>query len=204
MNMTYIGVGVLVVIIVAIALLYPYIGGNTAATTTVAQAPTTTQGSNAYNTTTTVLPSNSSVPSNASVGCTPSKYYTCSNLTYTYFASNGSSAIKVTVGQDTGSMWSSFGIGYAPEGTNISGGVPSGIMFYTANDTSASNVGTSLSSGNTTTLTIPAGANLGNSTKGTLWVCYVNSGILYVGSTCVAQRGVSATYVAIGTVNAQS
>lgn len=208
-KMIYVGVAIVIVIIAGVLLLGS--GGSSANTSTVNQSATsaattaatstattaaTTSISttiNVYNTTTTTVSTSfnsSSVPS----GCTASKYYTCTGLAYS------NSVITATIGEDTGQNWSSYGIAYAPQGTPISEGVPTGIPFYTANATSTSNVGTSLLSGSTAAFTIPV-SNGGSSVLGTLWVCYVNSGILYVGNGCTSSGGVPATYVEIGTVN---
>jgi hypothetical protein len=146
---------------------------------------------------TTVPLSNNSIVSVSQYGCTAAKYFTCKNATYSNSASNVS-YINVSVGQDTGQLWSSFGIGYAPQGTAISGGIPH-IRFYTPND-SANNVGPSLASGSSVNARIPVNGT-SSSTTGTIWACYVNSGILYIGNGCTTSGGAPATYVAIGTVN---
>jgi hypothetical protein len=146
---------------------------------------------------TTVPLSNNSIVSVSQYGCTAAKYFTCKNATYSNSASNVS-YINVSVGQDTGQLWSSFGIGYAPQGTAISGGIPH-IRFYTPND-SANNVGPSLASGSSVNARIPVNGTA-TSTTGTIWACYVNSGILYIGNGCTTSGGAPATYVAIGTVN---
>jgi len=219
-NMTYIGIGVLIVIIIVGVLIFTG-GANSASQTTTANSqattatssqattaasPSTTIGgvntsaaNNTYKSTTTVLSSNTTIV--AARGCTASNYFTCSNVVYSYAGANAVSHINATVGQDTGQGWSGFGIGYAPEGAAVSGGIPE-IMFYTASD-SVNNVGTSLATGTWVNITIPV-TKLGASTIGTLWVCYVNSGTLYIGNGCTTSGGSPATYQVLGKVNLTS
>lgn len=210
-NLIYVGVVVIIILIVAgVVLLGSGSSSSQASTSTVAAstvAPAssqTTQPSttiapvstvNPYNTTTTVVPSNITVSNSTTSGCTATTYYTCSNFTFS------ASKITATIGENTGLNWSSFGVGYAPQGTAISSGTPTDIAFYSANTSATNNVGTSLLSGSTANIQIPVSST---STVGTLWVCYVNSGLVYVGSSgCIANGGGSAvpTYVEIATVN---
>ena len=139
-SITYIAGLVILAVIIAvvyIAILNMKASPPTSSTLNVS-TPTTI-----YQSTTVPLPSNSTVPV-SQYGCTSAKYFTCKNATYSNSASNVS-YINFSIGQDTGQLWSSFGIGYAPQGTAISGGIPH-IRFYTPND-SANNVGPSLASG---------------------------------------------------------
>lgn len=202
-KLMYLGAAVVVIAIVAVVVLLTSSAGSAKYTTTTAAPvttiPATTSTNTTYKTTTVNLPSNSSVNTTSS-GCTAEKYFTCSNLTYSYFPSNKTYTISALISQDTGTSWSSFGVGYAPQGTTISGGVPA-ITFYVANSTSAS-VGTSLNALQLQKIRVP-GKAANATTKGTLWACYANSGILYVGTSgCVAQGGGAAIYVPIATITA--
>ncbi len=214
-NMIYVGIVIVVLIVAAVFLLGGHpssptgstgttgttgTGGNTSSTggTGASSQPTTSVASyttvNPYNTTTTVVPSNltnSSAPS----GCTAAKYYSCGSF------SISASKISATIGQTTGLNWSSYGVAYAPAGTKMSSGssVPTGITFYTANASSTSNVGTSLPTGGTAQITLPGS----NTLTGSIWVCYVNSGLVYVGNGCVSNGGGAGVpqYVEVATVN---
>ncbi len=200
-NIVYVGAIVVVLLIVAAVLVSN--GLNTAGGPGSGSAPvggsqptTTAVGAAPYNSTTTVVQSNSTKISNSTpTGCTATKYFICRNLTFT------SSELTVTIGQKTGLNWSSFGLGYAPAGTPINSGVPQGVTFYTANASSSRNVGTSLSNNATVTVQLPISEL--NATKGALWVCYLNSGLVYVGNGCIANAGGSGvpSYIEIATVN---
>jgi hypothetical protein len=136
--------------------------------------------------------------------CTPTAGYTCDNVTYSYLQTQNISFMWATISQESGRQWSGFGVGYAPLGTAMSGGIPE-IAFNTANASSTSNVGTLLQSGQNVTVMVDRGEKgIGALTTGTIWVCYVNSGTLYVGNGCTTAAGVAATYVEIGIVNATS
>ena len=199
-NLVYAVVAIVMVLVLAVVLLgnNSHAPSSTATTVGSSASQNTSTGTstvNPYNTTTTAVVTNTTVSnSTASSGCTAGKYYTCTGPIF------AKSSFTVTVGQDTGLNWSSFGIAFAPNGTSISSGVPSGIVFYSANTSSTSNVGTSLPNGSTVNVTLPlAYANI---TAGSIWVCYTNSGLVYVGNGCIANGGGSkvATYVEIATV----
>ncbi|MDE1768238.1 MAG: hypothetical protein KGH62_02625, partial [Candidatus Micrarchaeota archaeon] len=108
-----------------------------------------------------------------------------------------------TLGQSTGTSWSSFGVAYAPKGTAISQGVPA-AAFYTGNVSSTNNVGPGLNNTRTIRLTIPVNTTKGGGVLGAIWACYGNSGLLYVGSAgCITNGGGGGvpTYVEVATVN---
>ena len=192
-SITYIAAVVLVIIVVAVV----YIAGfgmraaAPATSTLNTSAPTTIYQS------TTVPLSNNSIVSASQYGCTAAKYFMCTNAIYSNSASNVS-YISANVGQETGQSWSSFGVGFAPQGTALSGDIPR-ITFYTPND-SSNNVGPSLASGSSVNVRIPVNGTA-SSTTGTIWACYVNSGVLYIGNGCTTSGGAPATYVVIGTAN---
>ena len=193
-SMTYIAAVVVLLVIVAAVV---YIArSNTQAAAPNSSALNTSTPTTIYQSTTVPL-SNNSIVSASQYGCTAARYFICTNATYSNSASNVS-YISAGVGQETGQSWSSFGVGFAPQGTALSGGVPH-IMFYTPND-SANNVGPSLASGSSVGVRIPVNG-MAASTTGTIWACYVNSGILYIGNGCTTSGGVPATYVVIGTAN---
>ncbi len=199
-NLGYFVIGVAAAIVILGVLVLTGLGtsSSTQTTTAASTSPAFNNGApnNSYKSTTSVLPSNSSVHTSA-YGCTASKYFMCNNATYEYPGTT-ISYINATIGQNTSEGWSSFGVGYAPQGTAISGGIPH-ITFYTPND-SSNNVGPSLKTGSTIKVKIPVNGT-GASTTGTVWACYVNSGVLYVGNGCLTSGGVPATYVAIGILN---
>ena len=193
-SITYIGAAVVLVIIVVAVVYIAGFGMRAAAPTTSTlntSTPTTIYQS------TTVPLSNNSIVSASQYGCTAAKYFMCTNATYSNSASSVS-YISANVGQETGQSWSSFGVGFAPQGTTLSGGIPH-ITFYTPND-SANNVGPSLASGSSVNVRIPVNGTA-SSTTGTIWACYVNSGVLYIGNGCTTSGGAPATYVVIGTAN---
>lgn len=186
---------VVLVIIVGIAI-FSLMGGSKAPASSTTLV--TTQYYSNATTTVTTLPNNSSL-SNVTKGCAATTYYGCNNASYSIV--NGNASLKVTISQNTGQLWSGYGIGYAPVNSSSSGGVPK-IVFYT-NATGGSNAGSSLPSGVPVTLVIPTlGTN--TTTVGALWACYVNSGVLYVGNGCTPQAGVAATYVEIAKLNLTS
>ncbi len=211
----YVGVILVIIVIGAAALTYTgtYTGSQPSASTTVAPTTVATTAAVTVATTSAAAPTTANATLSPCTGypgyvcppttCTPTiNAFTCSNATYLYSPSNSVSDLYISLGQNTGQEWSSFGVGYAPLGTTFAGGVPQ-ITWYTANYSSASNVGASLQSGQVVTVK-PDNAETGNglnvSTKGTVWVCFVNSGLVYVGSTCQPNGGGSAvaTYVQIG------
>jgi uncharacterized protein (UPF0333 family) len=217
-NMTYIGIGVLVVIIIVGALLFT--GGSSAAKTTATTAQTaassqattmapvtsammenqtnTTATNNTYNSTTTIVSGNTTT-STSTKGCAASKYFTCSNVGY----ANGNLSLSIT--QDTGTSWSAFGVAYAPAGTPISQGTPTNVTFYLVNQSSTSNVGASLAQNTTATISVPV-KGAPSLVNGAIWVCYVNSGLVYVGNGCIANGGGGGvpTYVQVATINLTS
>ena len=173
-NMTYIGIGIVVVIIIIGVLVFtgsPSSGsttsaqttatqslGSTVATTTAAQTTAETNMTNStkvnpYNTTTTIVSSNEMMSNSTPSGCTATKYYSCSKFVW------GSSNITATVGQTTGLNWSSFGVAYVPAGTTFNSGVPQGVTFYSANTSATNNVGTSLANGASASITLPVTGN---------------------------------------------
>jgi len=132
--------------------------------------------------------------------------FTCANASYGYEASKNISELSLSVGQNTGTGWSGFGVAWVPTGTAMSGGVPQ-ATFYVA-DNSTSNVGTSLQSGQSTfvqlgesALGAKGAAELGS---GTIWVCYINSGTLYVGSGCLTSNHQPAQYAEVASINVSS
>ena len=160
-----------------------------------------------YNTTTSITPpSCSSLPGYdcAKVECTQtSSMFTCTNATYIYSPTNGTTYLWVTVGQNTGTSWSGFGVGFAPNGTKLSQGIPLNIAYNTAASQSTSNVGTSLQNGANATAKADngkSGPGYGPSINGTIWVCYINSGILYVGNGCTTSSRQPAMYVEVGKI----
>ena len=142
----------------------------------------------------------------AAVTCTPSNStFTCSNATYLYSPSTNATELFFTFSQKTGREWSSFGVAYAPSGTKIISGTPQNVVWYSANYSAKNNVGTSLQSN--TLVNVLAdngekGAGFGPTVNGTVWACFTNSGLVYVGNSCIVNGGGSAvpTYVKIGTV----
>lgn len=125
----------------------------------------------------------------------------CSNSTYTN--STSKAYLWVTISQDTGQEWSGYGVAFAPTGTKIVSGTPQGITYYTADYASSSNVGTSLQSGDNATVRITIQKTNGaypNALSGTIWACYSNSGILYVGNGCTTSSGLPARYVETGSI----
>ena len=197
-SIRYVAAAVVLLAVIIVAVFYiTGLGTHAAAPSSSvsnASAPTTIYQS------TTVPLSNNSIVSTSQYGCTAAKYFTCANATYSNSASNVS-YISADIGQETGQLWSSFGVGFAPQGTALSGGIPH-ITFYTPND-SSDNVGPSLASGSSVNVRIPVNGTA-SSTAGTIWACYVNSGILYIGNGCTTSGGVPATYVVIGTANLQT
>jgi hypothetical protein len=141
------------------------------------------------------------------VTCTPANsVFACSNATYLYSPATNMTDLYLNFSQNTGQEWSSFGVGYAPLGTKYNGGVPE-IAWYTANYSSKSNVGTSLASNQSAFVKADdseSGDAFGPTADGSVWACFVNSGLVYVGSGgCLPNGGGSAvaTYVEIGTVS---
>ena len=85
----------------------------------------------------------------------------------------------------------------------MSQGTPQNIKYNVADSQSSSNVGTSLQNGANATVKADSGmtgAEYGPNVNGTIWVCYVNSGILYVGVGCTTSGGIPATYVEVGRI----
>ncbi len=188
-SLAYIGIAIIVIIIVVAALVFTgNRSGNTSTTvaTTVASSyPTTLQ-----TTTGTV-----STPS-GQVSCVPTNSsFSCSNVTFA--TSNNVTNVRALIGQSMGSDWSGFGIGFAPNGTRLSGGVPL-IKFYSTNSTNPT--GGNRSTGGSVNMLIYSGSNFTGPVSGTIWACYVNSGILYVVNGCTTTGGSPAQYVKIGTV----
>ena len=142
----------------------------------------------------------------AAVTCTPSNStFTCSNATYLYSPSTNESMLFVTFSQKTGREWSGFGVAYVPSTTKIVSGTPQNTVWYSENYTSKNNVGTSLQSN--TLVNVLAdnnekGVGFGATVNGTVWACFTNSGLVYVGNSCIVNGGGSAvpTYVEIGKV----
>jgi hypothetical protein len=168
---------------------------------------TSTEANVSYNTTTSVKPpSCSSLPGYECVqtSCTPiNSTFMCGNVTYAYSPINGTTYMWATVGQNTGTYWSGFGAAFVPNGTMMSQGTPQGIRFNVADSQSTSNVGTNMTDGGNATVKIDngmSGTGYGLSVNGTVWVCYTNSGILYVGNGCLTGGRVPATYVEIGRI----
>ncbi len=219
-KMTYIWIGAVVLIIIAILV---FVGGavseqssqtaastqttvNLQSTTAISQNSSTTStttvkstGNNTYKSTTTMLPSNSIV-TGARPGCTAADYFGCTNASYS--VSSNSAMLTLRITQNTGTSWSGFGVGFAPNGTGLNGGIPA-ITFYTSNASSTSNVGTGLASASPITLQIPVKSS-SKTALGMIWVCYVNSGILYVGNGCTTSGSIPATYEVVGVVNLTS
>lgn len=210
-------VGVLVIIVVIVAAIVGF-GGllshpGKSSTTTVATTVATTfpYSTNVTTTANTSQNYSAAVCSRYSgydcvpLTCTAQPGFTCGNVTYLYSPKNGSTYLFARISQQSGQLWSGFGVGYAPNGTFYNGGIPA-IAFYNAN-ASSSNVGTQLQS-NTPVQVIAdnglADKFLGATTGGSLWVCYTNSGVIYVGTAgCTQTGGGSAipTYVKIGVVS---
>ncbi len=209
-------IGILVVIAALIGIFIFYgkaygpQGGSSPSTITQNNATTilqvTTSSKNvSYNTTTVAkVPSCSAQPGYncAYESCMPSNSsLSCSNSTYTN--SSSEAYLWTTISQDTGREWSGYGVAFAPAGTKIVGGTPQGVTYYTANYASSSNVGTSLQSGSNATVRIlvqKVNGSYPRALNGTLWVCYSNSGILYVGNGCTTSSGLPARYVEVGTI----
>lgn len=185
------------IIIVAAALIVSRPGGpSTTVTTTAAQTtlPATTSTNTTYKTTT-AAPVNAT---GAGHGCTAQTYYTCSNFTYSYAPASKTYNFSATISQNTGTSWSGFGIGFAPQGTVASQGVPE-IAFYALNSSSTNPVGPALLPNKLAHIWLSGSGNA--TTVGTLWACFVNSGLVYVGkSGCVGQGGVAAQYAEIATI----
>ncbi len=206
------------VVILALAFIAALVSNNSTpspkSTTSVSQVtsnyPTTLVTSIAnvsYNTTTSVTPpACSSLPGYdcAKVKCTPiNSTFTCTNATYIYSPTNGTTFLWVTVGQNTGTSWSGFGVGFAPNGTKLNQGVPLNIVYNTAASQSTSNVGTSLQDGANATVKADSGksgAGYGPNINGTVWVCYINSGILYVGNGCTTSSRQPSMYAEVGKI----
>ena len=137
----------------------------------------------------------------ASVQCTSvNSSFTCTGASFGY--SKNMSELSLSVGQNTGSDWSGFGVAFVPTGTAMDEGVPQGVTFYVA-DNSSSNVGTSLQNGQSTFVQFGQQALGGYGTtlrNGSIWVCYINSGTLYVANGCTSSGGSPAQYAEVGTV----
>ena len=209
-------IGILVVIAALIGIFifygkaYSPQGGSSRVTITQNNATnvlqvTTSAKNVSYNTTTVAkAPSCSALPgySCSYESCTSTNSsLSCSNSTYTNSTSDA--YLWATISQDTGREWSGYGVAFAPEGTRIVGGTPQGVTYYTADYASSSNVGTSLQSGGNATIRIDISKVNGvypSALNGTLWVCYSNSGILYVGNGCTTSSGLPARYVEVGTI----
>lgn len=217
-KLVYVGVAIIVIIIVA-AVALAYKGSpatTTVAATTAASGSGGTGNTSSSNATTaatvattaskatTVAAAPSTTVPAGTVLCTPvNSTYSCSSVTYTY-ASNGSTVMTLTMEQKTGQEWSSFGVGYAPTGTKYLYGQPQ-IVWYSANYSSKANYGTSLQSGVPVVVRTDngeSGSSFGPVANGTIWACYTNSGLMYVGNQCQTNGGGSAvaTYVKIGTI----
>ena len=161
-----------------------------------------------YNATTSVTPpSCSSLPGYdcVSIKCNPvNSSFACGNATYAYSSTNSTTYLWVTVGQTTGTYWSGWGAAFVPNGTKISQGVPQNIQYNTATSQSTSNVGTNMTSGGSSVVKADngmTGAGYGKSPSGSVWICYTNSGILYVGVGCTTSNRIPATYVEVGTIS---
>lgn len=138
----------------------------------------------------------------AAVRCTATNSsFSCTNATYGFSPSQNQSEMSLSIGQNTGTDWSGFGIAYVPQGTAITNGQPT-ATFYVA-DNSTSNVGTSLANGQSTFVQLDNDAMGGTPAlrNGTIWVCYINSGILYVGNGCLTSSHLPAFYAQVATVN---
>lgn len=209
-KIAYAGIVVVVVIIVGAVLLSGVLGspqpvGTTA--TTSASTSKSTINNVSYNTTTlSVTPSCSNFPGYLcpAVSCTPyNSTFGCTNATYIYSPSNGTTYLWVTVAQYTGQEWSSFGLAFVPQGTPFSQGTPFNVTYNVADYKSTGNVGTILQSGSNATVRADnglKGSGYNSSINGTVWACYANSGILYVGIGCTTSGGQPATYVEIGKI----
>ncbi len=141
------------------------------------------------------------------VTCTPvNSTFTCSNVAYVYVISTNATEMYANISQNTGREWSSFGIAYVPSGAKIISGTPQNVAWYSENYTSTSNVGTSLSSNQMVAVRPDigeTGAIFQPTANGSIWACYTNSGLVYVGPAgCKVNGGGSkvATYVEIATV----
>ncbi len=190
---------VVIVIIVAAALALtgsksPAGSSTTVATTAAYSYPTTVSA--ATNTTNTVT-TNSTSLSNSSATCTASNSsFSCSDVLFS--ATNRTGQVYATIGQNTGTYWSGFGVGFAPKGTKISGGIPE-IAFYSS--AYPNPTGGNLTSGSTVHMLVYSGSNVTAPTSGTLWACFVNSGTVYVATSgCSTSGGLPAQYVMIGNV----
>jgi len=97
--------------------------------------------------------------------CIPSTGYTCSTPIY----SHATGQLTVTIGQNTGTSWESWGVAYAPTGTGTASNGSPDVEYYAMNG--------SLGSGMEKTVTLPVSASVpvGSVASGRIWVCYYTS-----------------------------
>lgn len=142
--------------------------------------------------------------------CIAQSGYLCSSMSFSHTYAD----IGLTFGQNTGTTWTGYVLGFAPQGIATTSGIPQipANAYYTAT------ASTTLPSGGSTTiaaasgintvssagvLQIPANTGVGTQIVGTLWACYVTTGTITTsGVAFTALSGCN--YVAVATLSAKA
>jgi len=139
--------------------------------------------------------------------CIAASGYLCSNPVYlhgTPTAAGFQGNILVTVGQNTGTTWTSANVYFVPQGTSSVAGLPSTspIGFNSAANPGFSNVilfGTGLVSGQQQSMYLPVSSTyplaVGTAATGTIWAQYCTA-TLTAGNVCPTPQ-----YVQLATIN---
>lgn len=122
--------------------------------------------------------------------CVAQAGYLCQSPSYNHITGN----IAVTIGQNTGTRWTTANIVFVPQGTaTTNGGIPAiSFISYPANITYGS---TGLISGQTVNIVLPVGKQVyvGTPATGSIWVQYTTQGNQTASYTQIAAINIKAS-----------
>ncbi|VVB77118.1 Uncharacterised protein [uncultured archaeon] len=143
--------------------------------------------------------------------CIAGSGFYCGGLAYSHTTGN----LIVSLGQNTGTNWTAWGIAYAPQGTDIVADIPK-VKFSPINSSDSSARNYSLPSGMqvfTRGNILPASASsiaLGTATSGAIWVCFTTaSGVTSINGgegycTPIGNSTAKVQYAQIATLTAKA